>query len=186
MHEYRMKDDDLANQGVIAQEAYVICKVFEKRGAGPQIGAQYGAPFEEEEWDEDDDDDETSSGVVTLLANPNNNASGSTGVMKPGSSTITSLENERLTNVPVNDDVMLTQSDLAPMLCDNDTQEVEDGSKGKKVMTDDGVDIFKELADMSNLDDLGQDAFNMFFIDGSADDDDSLKLDAFLQDDFLD
>ncbi|CAI9264092.1 unnamed protein product [Lactuca saligna] len=128
MHEYRMKDDDLANQGV-AQEAYVICKVFEKRG------------------------------VVTLLANPNN---------------ITSLENERLTNVPVNDDVMLTQSDLAPMLCNNDTQEVEDGSKGK-------------LADMSNLDDLGQNAINMFFIDGFADDDDDrLKLDAFLQDDFLD
>ncbi|XP_023755456.1 NAC domain-containing protein 82 [Lactuca sativa] len=186
IHEYRMKDEDLANQGV-AQEAYVICKVFEKRGAGPQNGAQYGAPFEEEEWDDDDDEDNETSTVTSLgVATPTllvnlNNASSST------PSTVTSFENERHIDQPSNqDDMLLTHGDAASLLQDNNTQEVED-PKGKKVMTvslnedDDGTS--EELGPiMSNLDDLGQDAFNMFGIDGFADDDDSLELelDAFV------
>ncbi|KAL7590906.1 hypothetical protein Lser_V15G32641 [Lactuca serriola] len=182
IHEYRMKDEDLANQGV-AQEAYVICKVFEKRGAGPQNGAQYGAPFEEEEWDDDDDEDNETSTITSLgVATPTllvnlNNASSST------PSTVTSFENERHIDQPSNqDDMLLTHGDAASLLQDNNTQEVED-PKGKKVMTvslnedDDGLGPI-----MSNLDDLGQDAFNMFGIDGFADDDDSLELelDAFV------
>ncbi|XP_071698344.1 uncharacterized protein [Rutidosis leptorrhynchoides] len=67
MHEYRMEDKDLADAGIV-QDAYVICKLFEKSGVGPKNGAQYGAPFEEEDWDDDDDDDET----VLLNANSSN------------------------------------------------------------------------------------------------------------------
>ncbi|XP_071698518.1 uncharacterized protein [Rutidosis leptorrhynchoides] len=52
MHEYKMDDDQLANAGII-QDAYVLCKVFEKSGAGPQIGANYGAPFDDEVWNDD-------------------------------------------------------------------------------------------------------------------------------------
>ncbi|KAL8110569.1 NAC domain-containing protein 82-like isoform X2 [Apium graveolens] len=47
MHEYRLKDEKLAN---VDQEAYVLCKIFQKSGLGPQNGAQYGAPFNEDEW----------------------------------------------------------------------------------------------------------------------------------------
>ncbi|KAF6167181.1 hypothetical protein GIB67_029819 [Kingdonia uniflora] len=56
MHEYRIEDKDLVDAG-ISQDSYVICKIFEKSGAGPKNGEQHGAPFEEEEWDDDDDDD---------------------------------------------------------------------------------------------------------------------------------
>ncbi|TXG60356.1 hypothetical protein EZV62_014929 [Acer yangbiense] len=55
MHEYRIEEKDLADRGVV-QDAYVLCVVFQKDGPGPRNGAQYGAPFREEEWDDDDDD----------------------------------------------------------------------------------------------------------------------------------
>lgn len=109
--------------GCVFQEAYVICKVFEKRGAGPQNGAQYGAPFEEEEWDDDDDEDNETSTVTSLgVATPTllvnlNNASSST------PSTVTSFENERHIDQPSNqDDMLLTHGDAASLLQDNNTQ----------------------------------------------------------------
>lgn len=55
IHEYRIEDTSLADAGIV-QDSYVLCKVFHKNGPGPKNGAQYGAPFKEEEWDEDDDD----------------------------------------------------------------------------------------------------------------------------------
>ncbi|KAK1589207.1 hypothetical protein Q3G72_031523 [Acer saccharum] len=55
MHEYRIEEKDLADRGVV-QDAYVLCIIFQKDGPGPRNGAQYGAPFMEEEWDDDDDD----------------------------------------------------------------------------------------------------------------------------------
>ncbi|GAB4835582.1 hypothetical protein Ancab_000491 [Ancistrocladus abbreviatus] len=50
IHEYRLDDKNLAGDGVV-QDAYVLCKVFEKSGLGPKNGEQYGAPFIEEEWE---------------------------------------------------------------------------------------------------------------------------------------
>lgn len=32
-----------------------MCRIFQKSGAGPRNGAQYGAPFIEEEWEEEDE-----------------------------------------------------------------------------------------------------------------------------------
>ncbi|KAG6469010.1 hypothetical protein ZIOFF_073707 [Zingiber officinale] len=61
MHEYRLEDSQLAKAG-IPQDAYVVCRVFQKNGAGPQNGAQYGAPFVEEEWEEQ----EIANGVVLM------------------------------------------------------------------------------------------------------------------------
>ncbi|KEH43317.1 NAC transcription factor-like protein [Medicago truncatula] len=49
MHEYRMIDETLAKAGV--QDAYVLCRIFEKSGSGPKNGEKYGAPFVEEEWE---------------------------------------------------------------------------------------------------------------------------------------
>ncbi|KAL6966802.1 hypothetical protein U1Q18_032596 [Sarracenia purpurea var. burkii] len=34
-------------------DLFVLCKVFPKSGPGQKNGAQYGAPFSEEEWDDD-------------------------------------------------------------------------------------------------------------------------------------
>ncbi|XP_008779162.2 NAC domain-containing protein 53-like [Phoenix dactylifera] len=54
MHEYRLEDQELAGTGIL-QDTYVVCRIFKKNGPGPQNGAQYGAPFNEEEWEEEDD-----------------------------------------------------------------------------------------------------------------------------------
>ncbi|AET03169.2 putative transcription factor NAM family [Medicago truncatula] len=53
MHEYRLEDKDLADKGIV-QDSYVICKVFQKEGPGPRNGAQYGRPFNEEDWSDDE------------------------------------------------------------------------------------------------------------------------------------
>uniref|UniRef100_A0A0D9XAY4 NAC domain-containing protein n=1 Tax=Leersia perrieri TaxID=77586 RepID=A0A0D9XAY4_9ORYZ len=47
MHEYRLEGEG------IPQDSFVVCRIFQKAGPGPQNGAQYGAPFVEEEWEED-------------------------------------------------------------------------------------------------------------------------------------
>lgn len=41
---------------ICVQDSFVVCRIFQKAGPGPQNGAQYGAPFVEEEWEEDDED----------------------------------------------------------------------------------------------------------------------------------
>ncbi|XP_021295905.1 NAC domain-containing protein 53 isoform X2 [Herrania umbratica] len=53
MHEYRLADEELEKSG-IQQDAFVLCRVFQKSGSGPKNGEQYGAPFIEEEWENDD------------------------------------------------------------------------------------------------------------------------------------
>ncbi|KAB5544088.1 hypothetical protein DKX38_012200 [Salix brachista] len=53
MHEYRLVDEELEKAG-IAQDAFVLCRIFQKSGTGPKNGEQYGAPFIEEEWDDDE------------------------------------------------------------------------------------------------------------------------------------
>ncbi|XP_047342367.1 NAC domain-containing protein 82-like [Impatiens glandulifera] len=57
IHEYRIVDPLLAEAGFI-QDAYVLCKLFQKSGSGPKNGEQHGAPFKEEEWDSDDEGDD--------------------------------------------------------------------------------------------------------------------------------
>lgn len=39
----------------MGKDAYVVCRIFQKSGSGPQNGAQYGALFVEEEWEEEAD-----------------------------------------------------------------------------------------------------------------------------------
>ncbi|KAF9599723.1 hypothetical protein IFM89_001669 [Coptis chinensis] len=52
MHEYRLEVKQLFDTGV-SQDSFVLCKIFEKSGAGPKNGEQRGAPFKEEEWEDD-------------------------------------------------------------------------------------------------------------------------------------
>ncbi|XP_074321031.1 NAC domain-containing protein 82-like [Silene latifolia] len=64
MHEYRLEDKALLEQGV-PQDSYVLCKLYEKSGLGPKNGENYGAPFIEEEWDTDNDENlESDCGLV--------------------------------------------------------------------------------------------------------------------------
>ncbi|XP_047047230.1 uncharacterized protein LOC124652256 [Lolium rigidum] len=53
MHEYTLLPDALPH----AREPFALYKLFEKSGAGPKNGEQYGAPFREEDWLDDDDHD---------------------------------------------------------------------------------------------------------------------------------
>ncbi|KAL5222876.1 hypothetical protein ABZP36_027589 [Zizania latifolia] len=55
MHEYRLEGDDASGN---PQDSFVVCRIFHKAGPGPQNGAQYGAPFVEEEWEEDDEEED--------------------------------------------------------------------------------------------------------------------------------
>ncbi|XP_013724575.2 NAC domain-containing protein 78 isoform X1 [Brassica napus] len=52
MHEYRLTDEELKRTGA-PQDAFVLCRIFQKSGTGPKNGEQYGAPYLEEEWEED-------------------------------------------------------------------------------------------------------------------------------------
>ncbi|KAL4352979.1 hypothetical protein GQ457_06G034690 [Hibiscus cannabinus] len=64
MHEYRLEEKKLADIGVV-QDSYMLYVVFKKDGVGPKNGAQYGAPFKEDDWS--DDDEETNLlGTVSL------------------------------------------------------------------------------------------------------------------------
>ncbi|CAH9055421.1 unnamed protein product [Cuscuta epithymum] len=51
MHEYRLVDEELVQAGVI-QDAFVLCRIFQKSGLGPPNGDRY-APFIDEEWDDE-------------------------------------------------------------------------------------------------------------------------------------
>ncbi|TVU10083.1 hypothetical protein EJB05_43591 [Eragrostis curvula] len=64
MYEYTILADALP-QGAGACEAYALYKLFQKSGAGPKNGEQYGAPFREEDWLDDDEEEQgLSAGAV--------------------------------------------------------------------------------------------------------------------------
>ncbi|KAJ6733712.1 putative proteinC DOMAIN-CONTAINING PROTEIN 82-RELATED [Salix koriyanagi] len=67
MHEYRLEEKELADKG-IAQDGYVLCVLFKKDGPGPKNGAQYGAPFNEDEWDDDEVEEEVNVQLAILPA----------------------------------------------------------------------------------------------------------------------
>lgn len=52
MYEYRLENREMADAGLV-QDTFVLCKIFQKSGAGPKIGEQYGAPFNEEDWEDE-------------------------------------------------------------------------------------------------------------------------------------
>ncbi|XWS29877.1 hypothetical protein CRYUN_Cryun24cG0068200 [Craigia yunnanensis] len=67
MHEYRLEEKVLVDRGVV-QDTYVLCVVFKKDGMGPRNGAQYGAPFKEEDWSDDEDANLPSTGSVSGMS----------------------------------------------------------------------------------------------------------------------
>jgi len=71
MHEYTLLADALppAAQG---RESYALYKLFQKSGAGPKNGEQYGAPFREEDWLDDDVEGVTAGPPPNPVPNNNN------------------------------------------------------------------------------------------------------------------
>lgn len=70
MHEYTLLADALppAAQG---REFYALYKLFQKSGAGPKNGEQYGAPFREEDWLDDDDERVVAGAAANPVPNTN-------------------------------------------------------------------------------------------------------------------
>ncbi|XP_024985332.1 NAC domain containing protein 52-like [Cynara cardunculus var. scolymus] len=99
MHEYCMKDGHLDNGGIV-QDAYVLCKIFQKSGAGPKNGAQYGKPFNEDEYDDDDvaicSEPQAVIGPdgTTNTLNHKQKGPATMTLTEPGSSTVTFSANE--------------------------------------------------------------------------------------------
>jgi len=71
MHEYTLLADALppAAQG---RESYALYKLFQKSGAGPKNGEQYGAPFREEDWLDDEEEGVTAAAPASPVPNNNN------------------------------------------------------------------------------------------------------------------
>ncbi|KAD5508173.1 hypothetical protein E3N88_15876 [Mikania micrantha] len=137
MHEYRMEDEQLASAGVV-QDAYVLCRVFEKSGIGPKNGARYGKPFDEDEWV---DDLASCSDSLAIFGAPK-----SKDCKRKGSSSVMLSNNE----TPVNDDVMFLEDiDLIMRAAD------EENAKTIASNEDDG--FYDDLKNLINLDDLKTD-----------------------------
>ncbi|GMI98081.1 hypothetical protein HRI_003477400 [Hibiscus trionum] len=65
MHEYRLEEKKLADRGIV-QDSYMLYVVFKKDGVGPKNGAQYGAPFKEDDWSDDDEEETNLPGTGSL------------------------------------------------------------------------------------------------------------------------
>ncbi|EOA20803.1 hypothetical protein CARUB_v10001139mg [Capsella rubella] len=75
MHEYRLEDKVLTQMNV-PQDTYVVCVLFKKDGPGPRNGAQYGAPFREEDWsDEEERTDVPTTSNPTIFHEPSKETS---------------------------------------------------------------------------------------------------------------
>lgn len=69
LYEYRLEDKNLA-ESVVQNNKYVLCAIFQKEGVGPRNGAQYGAPFKEEDWNDDEEVRGVESGPSAGLSTP--------------------------------------------------------------------------------------------------------------------
>jgi hypothetical protein len=147
MHEYRMENSNAANEAGFQNDAYVVCKLFEKSGPGPKNGAQYGAPFNEEEWSEDDEVETPAvTELVHLLPGPANSSEPTSQLelFKAGPS-ITTLRNEA-----DNDDIvalldMFTDVDTLPLRFKDNNNKNNEGTSEKK----EGEDIFDGLGNLN-------------------------------------
>lgn len=50
MHEYRLNDAECQRVNAL-ENGFVLCRIYQKSGAGPKNGEQYGAPVEDEEFE---------------------------------------------------------------------------------------------------------------------------------------
>lgn len=66
----------------------MLCKIFQKSGQGPKNGAQYGAPFNEEDWNSEEEADHMESlsciCAPAMVLNDNPSSSILRGIVGPG------------------------------------------------------------------------------------------------------
>lgn len=181
MHEYRFVDSDLANAGV-SQDAYVLCKVFQKSGPGPKNGAQYGAPFNEEEWENDEVIAADPSAVhglspaaivsfnnqnpLTSMAAPHSACSWS--LTEPGPSTAVPTANGAHPDVLGDDEIasLLDMFTEEPLLSprSNNHEELNNHNPGyvdEAIPCSDGNDVYTGLGDLAFSASLSESGFNI-------------------------
>lgn len=194
MHEYRLEIKDLADAGV-SQDSYVLCKIFQKSGAGPRNGEEYGAPFKEEEWEDDLVDSSsvplpvTENGSPSVVLNDNNTATEDSGLVlenKHESSLQPPCHN---TSTDAGCNNLFAEIDLdsiLALLCKDDQCQTgdtnkmpESNDKGKAPILCDGNDVFDDLGDLNSRGNLnGVESCDFLLDDGYMELDD---LDAALK-----
>lgn len=176
MHEYKMEDEHLANAGII-QDKFVLCKIFEKSGSGPKNGAQYGAPFNEEEWDHDHDVPSCSRSQAVVgqdvgaINGVDLKQKGPATITEPGSSTVTFSLNKTVKTLDNNkqkDPATITEpgSSSVTFHANDDVMRMEDldsfmegveatnSEKGKGMAVNEDAGIYDDLVNLLNLDDF--------------------------------
>ncbi|KAA8520089.1 hypothetical protein F0562_014345 [Nyssa sinensis] len=142
MYEYTIEEKEL-DGAEVAQDAYVLCKIFKKSGPGPKNGAQYGAPFNEEDWNDDAED-----GLFPAAPMPpcNQNSSVVTGMLIPGSTCSVSISEAGPSNAVPSAD-----------------ERFDNLNHDKNIEAEpylDGYEIYNGLGDLGNLVELGDGGFN--------------------------
>ncbi|CAN6458602.1 unnamed protein product [Victoria cruziana] len=112
IHEYRLQDKSITKE--TTQDAFVLCRVFEKGGVGPRNGEQYGAPFEEEEWSKDLMENSTEFCFSKDLNVPSAEVTGHEGIFLPA--------------VPKDDNFSFAYGDL-PASQENTSAKYDDNEK---------------------------------------------------------
>ncbi|KAI9074795.1 hypothetical protein K1719_043219 [Acacia pycnantha] len=188
MHEFRLEDQVLADKG-IPQDSYVLCKIFQKDGPGPRNGAQYGRPFNDEDWD---DEEEEIDGVGSLpligvhapiTVDPNTpSSSTATHGHPPASTCVGSSPSSCLVHPLAPTDQVISNNESQVPVVDDITKLLDSFTENDPVaMIENNIekndnsavdnDIFKDLGDLDNT--------NQFYPAGS------LPLDSFDDLDFL-
>lgn len=159
MHEYRLNSDSSSTADDL-QETLVLCRIFQKNGSGPQNGAQYGAPFREEEWAEGQGlGPKTNEGELNVLMHANNIEENQALADGQGSTDITANSEENVGSQPRNPSNLLELDEginvPEPQVADSNIkkmytfEEQVENHSGQK-------DGYLELKDFHNDDSFGQ------------------------------
>ncbi|XP_044498272.1 NAC domain-containing protein 82-like [Mangifera indica] len=153
------------------QDAYVLCIVFQKAGLGPRNGAQYGAPFKEEDWDDDEDVDcmEAVSAGVHSIPVPNliNPVAASSSCLSDAIPPVSIMPSPTTENNGVASEfaLVLHKDDIDSMLAyfTEDSALVSNENGQNKILGhqhndsvealphSDGIDIYNDLGDFGRL-----------------------------------
>ncbi|KAA8531066.1 hypothetical protein F0562_005775 [Nyssa sinensis] len=156
-------------------DAYVLCKIFKKSGSGLKNGAQYGAPFNEEDWN-DDAEDGLFAAAPVLPSYQNSLVAAC--MLVPGCTCSVFLSEAGPSNaVPSADEVpqpLQDDSDLDSLSANfmeyitllsienNENENFNNFNHEKNIEAEsclDGYEIYNGLGDLTNLAELGDGGF---------------------------
>ncbi|XP_013622295.1 PREDICTED: NAC domain-containing protein 82-like [Brassica oleracea var. oleracea] len=146
MHEYRLEDKVLAQKN-IPQDTYVLCVLFKKDGPGPRNGAQYGAPFNEEDWS--DQEQHLNDAAHTPLSATPLLDSNSTASLGPTLQAPTNNYDDIYSML----DRFVDEDECLPFCEPNNNEVIHDTCVPAPVFLEEGEDMFSELLDLSIIHD---------------------------------